>query len=313
MLRDHGYATAIAGKWQLSLLKDDPDFVRRMGFDEYCLWAWHEGPRYYFPRIWQNGALRDDVEDKYGPDVYCDFLIDFMDRQRDQPFLAYYSMTLAHFPKDDEPPPPNGRHKTYAEMVEAMDERVGRLVDALDALGLADNTLVLFTADNGTPRGIRSLCAGRKIEGGKGLYTDAGTRVPLIARWPGVAPANHTNLDLVEFSDFLPTMAQISGASVPADRPIDGRSFYPTLRGMRMAARSWVYVHYEHRAFALDQWYKLYSDGAFYHVAADPEETRPIAPDSDSPAARQARAKLSVAMATMRAAAHAEATRRGAT
>jgi len=89
-LKDAGYATAIAGKWQLTLLGEDPDHPHRLGFDQYCLFGWHEGPRYYLPHIRQNGHLRDDVADRYGPDVYVEFLIDFMTQQRQKPFFAFY-------------------------------------------------------------------------------------------------------------------------------------------------------------------------------------------------------------------------------
>jgi hypothetical protein len=74
----------------------------RLGFDEYCLFGWHEGPRYYQPLIWQNGEIRRDVEDRYGLDVDCDYLIDFMTRNQDRPFFAFYSMVLCHDVTDDD-------------------------------------------------------------------------------------------------------------------------------------------------------------------------------------------------------------------
>ncbi len=72
-LKKSGYVTAVAGKWQLCMLRDEPDHPHRLGFDEYCLFGWHEGPRYHQPLIWQNGKIRQDVKDLYGPDVYSDF------------------------------------------------------------------------------------------------------------------------------------------------------------------------------------------------------------------------------------------------
>src|SRR5690606_12513424 len=94
LLREAGYATAIAGKWQLCLFQEDPQQPRRMGFDEWCLFGWHEGPRYWDPLVYQNGSIRDDTAGRYGPDVYVEFLADFMREHRDGPFLAYYSMAL---------------------------------------------------------------------------------------------------------------------------------------------------------------------------------------------------------------------------
>ena len=78
VLRQEGYATAVAGKWQLATLRDDPQHPHRLGFDDYSVFGWHEGPRYYQPMIYQNGRVRDDVRDRYGPDVYVEFLTDFM-------------------------------------------------------------------------------------------------------------------------------------------------------------------------------------------------------------------------------------------
>jgi arylsulfatase A-like enzyme len=148
LLKTAGYATGVAGKWQLTLLKDDLEQPRRMGFDEYCLYGWHEGPWYYQPHIWQNGKLREDVRDRYGPDVICDYIIDFVERNKDRPFFAFYSMSLCHAETNDldKPAPvgPNGRYDSYAEMVVKMDERVGRVVDAVDRFGLREKTLIIY-------------------------------------------------------------------------------------------------------------------------------------------------------------------------
>ena len=86
ILKDAGYKTAIAGKWQMALLKDDPNNIAESGFDESCVFGWHEGPRYYEPMIYQNGKVREDVKDKYGPDVYLEFLIDFITQNKDDKF-----------------------------------------------------------------------------------------------------------------------------------------------------------------------------------------------------------------------------------
>ena len=100
-LRRAGYATAAAGKWHLAMLKDDPHHPSRMGWDEHCFFGWHEGPRYWKPLLWQNGAIREDVTDRFGPDVYVEFLLDFMQRHKEGPFFAYYPMALSHAVSDD--------------------------------------------------------------------------------------------------------------------------------------------------------------------------------------------------------------------
>lgn len=97
-MKQAGYATAVAGKWQLCMMKDDLDHPRRVGFDSWCLFGWHEGGRYNDPLIYQNGRRRDDTIGKYGPDLYVDFLIDFMreSQKAGKPFFAYYPMALCH-------------------------------------------------------------------------------------------------------------------------------------------------------------------------------------------------------------------------
>ena len=157
-LRQLGYATAVAGKWQLTLLREEPDHPRRLGFDQWSLFGWHEGPRYYRPLIYEDGKVRSDVNERYGPDVYLDLLVDFVRRNRDNPFFAFYSMALAHDVTDDigTPPPlgPQGHYDSYKRMVENLDERLGRLVDAIDELGIRTHS-GLFTADNGAGRTFR--------------------------------------------------------------------------------------------------------------------------------------------------------------
>ena len=234
VLKRAGYATAIAGKWQLTLLREDPEHPHRLGFDQYCLFGWHEGPRYYEPLIWENGRIRGDVGDQYGPDVYVRFLTEFMERHQSSPFFAFYSMALCHDVTDDLESPvpfgPRGRYDSYSEMVEAMDQRVGRLVEALDRLGLREKTLIFFTTDNGTPKRsiitardgklvrepVSSWMGERTIPGGKGDLTDAGTRVPTIANWTGrLSPGQSTEV-LVDFSDLLPTLAEAGGSRGPS-------------------------------------------------------------------------------------------------
>ncbi|MEO2027632.1 MAG: sialate O-acetylesterase [Fuerstiella sp.] len=295
LLKKAGYATAIAGKWQLSLMKNDLQQPARMGFDEWSLFGWHEGARYHDPMIYQNGQVRTDTYGAYGPDLYVDFLIDFMQQDRQQPFFAYYSMALCHDVTDDlgRPVPygPDGRWLTYEEMVLDMDRQVGRLVTALDRLQLRDDTLVLLTTDNGTagasylryekgkyirPK-VFSRINGKDVQGGKGKLNDWGTRVPLIANWPGRVGGGQVVDDLVDFSDFLPTLAELTGAALPEQMPLNGHSFAATILGSGKSSRRWAYA--EGRAalqFVRTRQYKLYSNGDFHDTNADPEEQHPL-------------------------------------
>lgn len=302
-LQEAGYATALAGKWQMQLLKDNPLHVKQMGFEESCCWAWHEGPRYDDPWIWQNGELFNNMPNQFGPDIYCQFLMDFMEKNNERPFLAYYPMTLTHFPKTSgpyyEPPPKGGRHKTFAEMVETMDELVGRIVQELDDLNLRDNTLILFTGDNGTPTQVTSRWNGKSIRGGKRELTDAGTHVPLIANWKGTTPSGTVNDSLIDFSDFHVSMAELAHAKLPDDRVIDGKSFVPQLRGSKSMGKDWVYTEWNGKKWIRNRRWKLYQSGEMYDIENDPAEINPIIGSHESENVNQARLILQTALESL--------------
>ena len=281
MLADAGYKTALAGKWQLARLKDDPKHVKKRGFKESRVWGWGEGPRYWNPIIYRNRKVMKNISDRYGPDIFTEFLLNFIKANKDKRFLAYYPMCLPHFPLKDEPKGPNGKWETYKEMVEIMDKKVGQIVSALDDLGLRQKTLILFTADNGSPERVTSLKGNRIIKGGKGELTDAGTHVPLIANWPGSIPANTTSEDLIDFSDFMPTLAELAGAKLP-DVRIDGISFAPQLKGKTGNPREWIYNEYRDKSWIRTKQWKLYRDGRFYNMKNDPLEKTPIEQSASS-------------------------------
>ncbi|MHC4618959.1 MAG: sulfatase-like hydrolase/transferase [Planctomycetota bacterium] len=297
VLESAGYATCIAGKWQL--MGRGAAGPYNAGFDEYCLWhmedAFHpKGSRYRSPKIIKNGRLVAQLEGKYGPDVFCDYILDYIERHKSGPFFVYYPMALVHDPFLPVPDSPDWtqaahrRHNKYfAEMVAYMDKIVGRIVGKLDELGLRENTLVLFTGDNGTNKRITSKMPGRTIKGGKSKTIDAGTHVPLIANWKGAVPPGRICDDLVDFSDFLPTLAEAAGAALPENLVIDGRSFLPQLRGRKGNPRQWLFCHYTRsggretpRRFVRDKRWKLYDTGKLFDVQADPLEQRPISPGS---------------------------------
>ncbi len=316
--RKAGYATAVAGKWQLCMMKDEPDHPHRLGFDEYCLFGWHEGPRYHNPLIWQNGKIRQDVADRYGPDVYSDFLIDFMDRNRDRPFLAYYPMALIHDVSDDfEPPPPygpDGRYENVKEMLAEMDRIVGKMLQALEDLGLASRTLVIFTTDNGTNHRsiirhengefiretVYSTIEGVEVAGGKTKITDWGIRVPTFIRWPGKIQEGSVCEELIDFSDFLPTFNEILGLP-PPPYAIDGHSFAGILTGRDYDPRDWVYSERAGTDYMVrSKDWKLLPDGRLFDMTSDRHETRPIMTEEDTPASAAARAALDSVMTALR-------------
>lgn len=302
VMKDAGYATAVAGKWQMTLLKKDLEQPYRMGFDQWSVFGWHEGARFHNPMIYQNSKVREGLEGEYGPDLYVKFLSDFMERsqKKGKPFFAYYSMALAHDVTDDlkwQVPYATGKDRwmNYGEMITSMDDMVGKLLATLDRLKLRENTLVLFTGDNGTAARskLRHFSKsgkkyeyekvvvrqnGRNVPGGKGLLNDRGTHVPLIANWPGKIPPETTCLDLVDFSDWLPTVAEIGRAKLPKEVKFDGQSFASSFLGKNESARTFAFSESKGgQAFVRDQRYKLYANGKFYDVSIDPEERKPLA------------------------------------
>lgn len=307
-LKAAGYATAIAGKWQLG---NDKTLPARFGFDEYCLWQLShkkaDGERYANPLIEQNGLELPRNPDTYGPDVFMDFAVDFISRRKDGPFLLYFPMVLTHNPFLPTPDSDGWKgdrqtdeKKNFAEMVAYMDKNVGRLADHVKSLGLAENTLFLFTGDNGTNRNITSPFQGRMLQGGKGRLTDGGTHVPMMAWWPGTLKAGQTHDGLIGFEDFFPTLLELAGIQ-RYDGQLDGRSFLPLLKGEPFTPKPWQFSHYdprwgesrEHRGrTARTTEYKLYADGPFFYLPDDPDEMKPLDSATATPEAAAVRASL---------------------
>jgi arylsulfatase A len=299
LLAQSGYDTALAGKWQMAVLKDDPGHVARSGFARSAVWGWHEGARYWQPVIWVDGVLHPELADRYGPDVHSEFLIEFIETPREAPFLAFYPLTLPHFSSVGSDGAPGAALASYGEMVAELDFQVGRVLDALTRTGRAADTLVLFTADNGTPRRVVSKLGAREIQGGKSTLVDAGTHVPLLARWPGVVPAGSVCPALVDLSDLFPTLAALAGAPLPANVAFDGRSLVPLLRGEIAAERDWVYGAWGGRAYLRARRWKLYSSGELFDLERDPDEASPILAPADSAESAAARARLEAEYAAL--------------
>jgi arylsulfatase A len=328
-----GYKTCLAGKWQLTSY-DPPDFPgaekrrgigthpRDAGFDEYSLFHAEEtedkGSRYANPTFLRNGVLHKDVDGAYGEDLTVDYILDFLKRHRDDPTFVYYPMALPHWPMVPTPhssvwSDPSRRleedTKYFKDMVEYMDVLVGRLVRGIEQLGLRERTLVLFYSDNGTDKRIVSRMGGQTVPGGKGEVTQNGIRVPLIAYWPGVIEPGLCG-DLVDATDFLPTLIEMAGGRVPDDWGAEGVSFAPQLLGREGKPRDWVYFWYDPRpgwdkekyrrhVFALDRQYKLFSDGRLFDIAGEGFREIPIDAQTLSAEATAARNKLQAVIEAM--------------
>lgn len=298
-LQEAGYRTCIGGKWQLlgaahysEQFRAKGSWPRKTGFDECCLWQVDLlGDRYWNPLLFINGENRQFDLDDYGPDVVTDHLLQFMEDQRDVPFFVYYPMIMVHSPflscPVSESRAGGKRQQNFEDMVQHMDHLVGRIVDQTEQLGIADNTLIIFTGDNGTHRTITSHLNGRTIKGGKGQTTDAGTRVALVASQPGTVPQGRVCDDLIDFSDFMATFQELAGVEPAGNQ--DGTSFAPQLHGKPGTPREWMFCYYNPRPerttpvrFVRDQRWKLYGDGRFYDVSSDPHEKRPVEEHNDA-------------------------------
>jgi arylsulfatase A-like enzyme len=320
LMQQAGYKTAIAGKWQLNGLYDPEVFtdhadntrVNQAGFDEYALWQVTKGKnekgageRFWSPPLEINGEFMsvEQNQNKYGPDIMSDFVCDFIERNQDHPFFVYYPTVLVHDPfvptpdtigNRDRSQKANKRQKkklaekkeNFVAMVNYLDKIVGKVVAKLEAVGQLENTLILFTSDNGTHTPITSKWNGRTIKGGKGNTKDMGTHVPLIACWKGKALEGSVSKDLVDFTDVYATLADAAGIQLDQNDPKDGQSFLPQIVGESTTPRTHVLCHYQPywkfggknaSAFVRTDRFKLYADGRFYDIANDLDEANNLA------------------------------------
>ncbi len=313
VLKKAGYATYITGKWQLSNGFEGP---AHFGFDEYALWQLTRRPgRYKNPGLEINGKLHDYTMNEYGPDIVSDYALDFITRKKDEPFFLYYPMMLTHAPYDATPDSPDyiesksgkgkakGKLGHFPDMVAYTDKLIGKVIAKLEELHLRDNTLILVLGDNGTGRGTPSRFQGRDVLGGKGTTTMWGTHVPAIGNWPGHFASGKVYADLIDATDFLPTICDATAVKIPAELKLDGRSFLPQLRGEKGSPREWLYSWYNpsggaaaKEEFAHDANFKLYTDGRFFDVQKDDLEKSPLKGDALNADAKAAQAKLQGAL-----------------
>lgn len=289
VLKAAGYVTAQVGKWsQLPLQPGD------WGFDEYFR---IQGSGTYWASQGRqnnvNGQAKPIPENRYVPDMMHEFLTDFVTRHKAQPFYVHYAMSHIHGPILRTPDStPNSDH--YADNIAYMDKLVGQLVAELDRLGLRDNTLLIFVGDNGTAQGhaAGSTVNGRAISGMKHTMQEGGVRVPMIANWPGVTPAGKVCPDLTDFSDCLPTFAELAGAPLPAGVTLDGHSILPQIKGQTGQPREWIYVQLEDWRYVRTLRWKLNNAGELFDMKEAPYKEILIAKDSTDPEAIEARRHL---------------------
>lgn len=271
-MRAAGYATFFAGKWHLGpegWWPEDQGFdLNRGGTDRGGPYG---GNKYFSP--YGNPRLSDGPEGEHLPDRLAAETAAFIEANRDRPFFAYYAFYDVHTPlmaredlrrkyeakrarlglreqwgrEGDRDVRLVQEHAVYAGMVEAMDQAVGRVLAKLDELGLADDTLVIFTSDNGglsTSEGWPT--SNQPFRGGKGWLYEGGIREPFLARWPAVIPAGSVVADPVSSPDLFATLLDVAGSRPEPGRILDGLSLMPVFKGGRLAERAlfWHYPHY---------------------------------------------------------------------
>jgi arylsulfatase A-like enzyme len=245
-LEPRGYAAAIYGKWHLGHHKQF--LPRQHGFDEFLglpysndMWPRHPQQKNFYPDlplIENDEIVRLDPDQSQLTTLYTERAVGFIEKNRQRPFFLYLAHTMPHVPLFV-----SGKHRgktgggLYGDVVAEIDWSVGQILEALKRAGLDDNTLVIFTSDNGPwlSYGDHAGSPGPFREG-KGTAFEGGVRVPFLARWPGRIPKGTVGQLPAMNIDLLPTLAGLAGAAAPAPGVIDGRDAWPLIAGARGAA-----------------------------------------------------------------------------
>ncbi len=258
VLKSAGYATGLIGKWHLGAL--DPRYhPNARGFDEFCGFrgGWSD---YWKWRLDYNGSFRQ-ADGRYLTDVFTDEAVAFIERHRDEPFFLHLTYNAPHHPLQvpEEEVEPFRQLDKFTEgvcriygMNRRMDTGVGRLLETLRRLGLEEDTIVVFTSDNGPQFGGKDqMCTTRHnalFNGSKGNVYEGGIRVPCIVRWPaGLPGGGDACSEFIHFTDWFPTLLQAAGLGVPSELRLDGHSVLEVLRGDSQgepARRFWQWNRY---------------------------------------------------------------------
>ncbi|GDY21679.1 arylsulfatase [Verrucomicrobiota bacterium] len=293
LLKQAGYATGEAGKW-----RQVGETPKDWGFDEYITdptaggWYWKTGYE-------KNGQQVNTPQQQYNPDIIQQFSLDFIRRHKEQPFFLYYSMHLVHGPILRTPDSKPGTKDFYDDNIAYMDKQVAEIVAEVEKLGLREKTLILFSGDNGTALTYPAPIGGRMINGKKASMLEGGSRVPLIASWPGTTPAGKVSKDIVNFTDMLATFAELGGAKLPEGFKYDSVSFAPQLRGEKGTPRQWAYVQLGARWFVREAGWKMNESHELFDMSDAPFVEKPVAASADTDASKAARERLTKVLAEL--------------
>lgn len=281
LLRSAGYRTALIGKWHLGY--DRKFHPMNYGYDEFRGFVggnvdYHSHIAGYGTREldwWHNREIRNEAG--YTTDLLTQYAREFIEQNKSKPFFLFFSHAAPHNPWQGRDS--NGKRSSpeiYQEMISLLDESVGVVMKTLRENQLDSNTLVLFCSDNG-PQAPKEIAANGTLKGKKGSMEEGGHRVPMIARWPGVIPAQTTSDAVAMTMDFFPTFVRLAGAVIPENHLIDGTDLLPLLqRKKNLPERT---LHWQHgNAWAMRQGdWKLIGHGSqpkmLVNLAEDRNET----------------------------------------
>ena len=297
VLKKAGYVTGMTGKWGLG----EPNTTgepNRQGFDEWFGYLNQRRAHTYYPTfLWLNEGRFDltgnmnGERSQYTHDLFTGFAINFLRRHAEERFFLYVPYTIPHaaFEVPDlgeyKDKPWSDEKKAVAAMETRMDTDIGRILDLLEDLGVADNTIVFFCSDNGAAGEIDKMFGGTgPFREQKGSVYEGGTRTPMIVRWPGRIKAGSVNKTAVwYFADFLPTAAEIAGVEAP--KGLDGVSVLPSLLGKKQDLSN-RYLYWEsyargfHQAARRGDWkavrHGVDSNIELYDLAKDVSETTDV-------------------------------------
>lgn len=215
-----------------------------------------------------------------------DHMVEFLSNHTKDPFYLYYSLVQVHGEikaTPDTKPGTTDFKDLYTDNINYMDKLVGKLIHTLDSLKLRDNTLIVFFGDNGTAGQAAAIGTvnGKKIIGKKGTMQEGGSLVPLIINWPGVITKAAVSKNLIDASDFVPTFAEIAGATLPNDKKLDGTSFAQQIKGGKANARNWIFTELGNDWYVREANWKLNRAGDLFDMHNAPFEEK-LTPNSDT-------------------------------
>jgi len=308
----HGYRTGVFGKWHNGEDPDTAEFraahaeafkampnkslkvglgANEHGFDE--AWVYYGGGADYFTRRnsggkgpvswWHNREYRPQDEG-YTEDFIVQHAMEFIRDNKEKPFFCYVPFHIVHAPlqakdadlKGVDPKVTDKTKRTYAAMVQALDKNVGAILNELDRLGLRDNTIVVFTSDNGATQDGSNL----PFRGGKHSVFEGGTHLPTVIHWPNGKATSRTWDGLCGALDMFPTLMSMADLKMPETRPLDGKNIWPSLRANTASpVESYYWAWRNEDAIRTADWrmHRFFDHNELYDISADISETKNVA------------------------------------